>query len=514
MKLTDLLEKEEYENLKFEDALYDEKTNVTTFSFLHPRGYEVTNDLRENLKNDLLQMVGELSKIKIKFKQSYLDDDILFKTTCDFISAECPYLKGFAEKEDFHLAFDEDENTVNITIDCDSEMADILKTYRFLEALKNKLEKSLFEKVKLKLNVCKTASKKQTTLEKTYAMQLEEILEQEKFINKMEVDEVACVVGKVITQSPVFISDLVGSKEQQVLAGKLTNPQMSFFVPRAHKDIEEVLQHKKFSFELVDASGSIKVVMFPNDKDAEKLEKLTEGCEILIAGKTSEFNGIKNFRAFDLSVCRVLTKELKYLWREPIKDYKTVFPKPMEEVEQMSLFGAANESVSDYWKNDKQVVVFDFETTGLNADNCKIIEIGAVKVKNGKCIETFSTLVNPHEKLDEEIVNLTGIDDEMLVFAPEIEDVLPDFHKFCQNCTLSAYNIGFDIKFLLNAGKKFRFKFDNERLDTLELVRKKVPSLPNYKLSSAVKALNVTLEEAHRALNDAIATAKVFIKLV
>ncbi len=511
MTITELLEKEEYENLKLEEAIFDEKTDTTIFSFVYPKGMQPTDETKKQLQKDILSIIGSLSKTKLKFKQSYMDSDILFKITSDFVETEFPYLKDFATKQDFHV--DNDGETMNITIDCDKDMKVVLDTYKFANALKEKLEKSVFEELKISFNPCKQTQKANLTDEKSYAMQLEEILEQEKLLNKIEVDEIVSVMGRIITQSPVFVRDLKGT-EQQVLAGTLTKPQMTFFVPKAHKDIEETLSHKKFVFDLVDASGSIKVTMFPNEKDAEKLEKLSEGTEILIAGKINEYNGVKSFRAFDLSICKLLTKELKYLWRQPIKEYKTVVPKPIEETHQMSLFGALDEQISSYWDNNKEVVVFDFETTGLNADTCKIIEIGAVKVKNGKCIETFSTLINPHEKLETEIVNLTGINDEMLVFAPDIEDVLPDFHKFCQNCTLSAYNIGFDIRFLLNAGQKFRFKFDNERIDTLDLVRQKVPSLPNYKLSSAVKALNVTLEEAHRALNDAMATAKVFIKLV
>ena len=102
----------------------------------------------------------------------------------------------------------------------------------------------------------------------------------------------------------------------------------------------------------------------------------------------------------------------------------------------------------------------------------------------------------------------------MLVFAPTLEDVIADFYKFTKGSVLSAYNIGFDIKFLKNAGLKYRYNFNNEQIDTLELARSKIASLSNYKLSTVVKALNISLVDAHRALNDAIATAKVFIKLI
>lgn len=510
MTLNELLEKDEYYYLKLCDATYDEKTDTTTVVFLYPTQEKPSKELKEKLLKEVCEIIGDMSKIELKFKQSYLDEDIVYGVVCDLIENETPYLRGFASKRDFHVT--KQDETFLITVDCSENVKSLLETYKFLELLRKRLEKNLFEEVKIKFCVCKETEKKIDISEKSYASELEEILEKEKIINKMKVDEVLSIIGKLITKNPIFIKD-VQTDEEVIIAGKVKNPQMRVFVPLSQKDKENPEQKKKFSFELVDPSGSISVVFFPNEKDIEKLQKITERSEVLIGGKCSEYNGNKNIRAVDISLCNVLTKELKYIWRDPIKEYKVVIPQKMEDMQQMSLFGGL-EKVSDYWDNGREVVVFDFETTGLNADTCKIIEIGAVKVRNGTCVETFSTLVNPHEKLEPEIVNLTGINDEMLVFAPDIEEVLPDFHKFCQNSVLSAYNIGFDIRFLLNAGQKYRFLFDNEQIDTLALVRQKVPSLPNYKLSSAVKALNVTLEEAHRALNDAIATAKVFIKLV
>ena len=91
---------------------------------------------------------------------------------------------------------------------------------------------------------------------------------------------------------------------------------------------------------------------------------------------------------------------------------------------------------------------------------------------------------------------------------------MPDFYRFTYGAVLSAYNIDFDYQFLDISGKKLRLLFNNEQIDTLRLARNKVPSLSNYKLGTVVKALNITLENAHRALADAYATAKVFIKLI
>ena len=89
----------------------------------------------------------------------------------------------------------------------------------------------------------------------------------------------------------------------------------------------------------------------------------------------------------------------------------------------------------------------------------------------------------------------------------------PDFYKFCFGSTMVGHNVSFDISFIYNIAKKLSYNFDNPLMDTLEMARAKLPGLKNYKLATVVDKLNIVLENAHRAINDATATAKVFIKL-
>jgi len=508
--INDLLKKEQFKCFKLMSADYDEKKDLTTITFLYSSFNKPEESKKEELKSEILKILGDLTKTKIKFKQSYIDDDIVF-TKFDEFTHSFPYLKGCFSLKDIHTQMTEEE--AKIEIDCDPDTKDLLLNYNFVLDFKKLLESELYEKVTIKLNSIKEQKVYFNYDEKNPKLELNNIFEQEKKLNKVDVDEIVNVVGKNIFGGAVFVQD-INKTEETTLAGQLLVPTWSEFVPKNKKASGDATLKSKFSFVLKDASGEIDVVMFPNKSDEEKLKNLTEGCEVIICGLYNEFMGRINFKANALSLCKIKTKEVKYLWREPIKEYKKVFPEKMVDLQQMNLFSMFNEKSSDYWKDGKSVVVFDFETTGLNPENCEIIEIGAVKVENGVCSQTFSTLINPHQKLSLEISELTGITDEMLVFAPDLEDVLPDFHKFCQGAVLSAYNIGFDIQFLLKAGKKFRYKFDNERIDTLDLARQKIPSLPNYKLSSVVKALDIVLNDAHRAINDAVATAKVFIKLI
>jgi len=192
-------------------------------------------------------------------------------------------------------------------------------------------------------------------------------------------------------------------------------------------------------------------------------------------------------------------------------EYYYVKPEPYIELIQDNLFIKVQE-IGDYLMNH-DVVVFDIETTGLEASRCEIIEIGAVKIHKGKITETFETLIKPKGEIPEEIINLTGITPEMVVNSPSIKQVMPDFYKFCYGCTIMAYNIDFDYKFISLYGRKFGYIFDNHQIDVLYLARAFIPGLKNFKLSTVCKKLDISLENAHRAVHDAMATAEVVIKL-
>lgn len=164
---------------------------------------------------------------------------------------------------------------------------------------------------------------------------------------------------------------------------------------------------------------------------------------------------------------------------------------------------------------DDEFVVFDIETTGLSKEKDKITEIGAVKIKNGEIINTFSTFINPLVSLSPEIVKLTKITDEMLKDAPFINEVLPNFLEFVGNSVLVAHNAGFDVGFVRNAAEALQMpSVDNTVLDTVELSRTLLPELNKHKLDIVAEHLGVVLDGHHRAVNDAQATAEIFIKFI
>ena len=164
---------------------------------------------------------------------------------------------------------------------------------------------------------------------------------------------------------------------------------------------------------------------------------------------------------------------------------------------------------------DDTYVVFDIETTGLSKEKEMITEIGAVKVADGKIIDRFSTFVNPQRPISAEITKLTGITDDMVKDAPTIENVLPEFLKFCEDTVLVAHNASFDTGFIRIVAERAGLgELHHTIVDTLELARALLPELNKHKLDIVCEHLGVTLNGHHRAVNDAEATAEVFIKFL
>ena len=179
----------------------------------------------------------------------------------------------------------------------------------------------------------------------------------------------------------------------------------------------------------------------------------------------------------------------------------------VDDLQELVMGEAGQDFSSDF-------VVFDIETTGFSPVNNRIIEIGAVKVKQGEIAEKFSAFVNPDVPIPFEIEKLTGINDSMVKDAPYIEQVLPEFLAFCQDAVLVAHNAGFDMSFIkenvLRQGLSRRFTC----ADTLGIARILLPHQAKHTLDAVAKTLGVSLENHHRAVDDAQATAEIFVKFI
>lgn len=151
-------------------------------------------------------------------------------------------------------------------------------------------------------------------------------------------------------------------------------------------------------------------------------------------------------------------------------------------------------------------IIFDIETTGLDKEKDKIIEIGALKYKNNVLIEEFNYLINPQISLPEVIVNITGIKDEDLINKEDISVILPKFIEFIEDLPLIAHNKEFDLGFInKNLNDLNLNHLTNNSIDTLELARIYIPQLYNYKLETIKKYFNIK-QVSHRAVGDCYTT--------
>jgi DNA polymerase III subunit alpha, Gram-positive type len=164
---------------------------------------------------------------------------------------------------------------------------------------------------------------------------------------------------------------------------------------------------------------------------------------------------------------------------------------------------------------DSTFIVFDVETTGLSAVYDTIIELAAVKIKDGEVIDKFESFANPHHPLSATTIELTGITDDMVQTAPEINDVLHDYHKWAGEDILVAHNASFDMGFL-NAGyqKAGLPKATNPVIDTLELARLLYPQFKNHRLNTLAKKFDIELTQHHRAIYDAETTGYLLLKML
>ena len=168
---------------------------------------------------------------------------------------------------------------------------------------------------------------------------------------------------------------------------------------------------------------------------------------------------------------------------------------------------------SKYPSFDDEMIVFDLETTGLSNRTCKIIEIGAVKIKAGEVIDVFDTFVDPEEHISEEITNLTSITDDMVRGAPKEYEAIKMFFDFAGDRMLIAHNANFDVGFVRVAAERCGFPFSNTYLDTVGLSKYLNTDIKNHKLDTIAKHYQLEDFHHHRASDDAETLAKIFFEM-
>jgi len=161
----------------------------------------------------------------------------------------------------------------------------------------------------------------------------------------------------------------------------------------------------------------------------------------------------------------------------------------------------------------RDYVVIDLEMTGLKMKTDRILEIGAVKINGSSLGDTFQAFANPHCKIDREITELTGITDEMVAGAPDVKAVFDDFLEFAGDLPLIGHNVKYDYGFLKQCAVNHGMKFERKTIDTLKIARKLLKEPEKKTLESLCAYFGIAQNDAHRAQDDAVAAAKLFLLL-
>lgn len=496
-----------YNGLKFKDAVYTEKNNVCVVNFLYnPENFTPNDENKTVIIEKVKDLIGDFVKFELTFTSCPLDKRAIANHTYTTIVNNFPSISKNFTYDDVSVEIENLMVTVRLKLMPSSyEHAKSLNRESIVE---DKLKDSFFADFKVEF------IKKEDRVEST-VNQIEKNMELMASIKEAEektvyeISNIANIIGTNEYSLAIDYTKVTTPIENVVICGEVTSIQRKTYKRKVTKNKEEIeIERTFYNFSIKNDNKILYCSVFPKQHDEIKGDLIEVGMKVCCYGSFREFNGKLNFTANSIARCEFKREEIKSGFKHVNENYHTVFPEKFIDYEQADLFEDNSKTF------DGTYVVFDLETTGLDATKEEIIEIGACRVVNGRIDETFSTFVKPSKNIPKEITELTSINDEMVKDAPTINYVMPDFYKFCEGATLVCQNVAFDTSFIHNISKKLSYNFDHPTMDTMVMARQKLPGLKNYKLGTIVEKLNISLENAHRAIDDATATAKAFIKLM
>ena len=374
-------------------------------------------------------------------------------------------------------------------------------------------------------------------------------------------DGAKLIKGRSIDSPVISISDINGKMSNITVWGDVFD--------YSEKEIRTKNGEKRVvSISITDYTGSISVKSFENKEDENYFSAFKKGGTVLLKGRadfdsfdnefiikpndimqvqkkertdTAEKKRVELHLHTNMSAMDAITPVSKLIERAfswghtamAVTDHGVVqaFPEAASAVSKIRknggnfkmIYGCEAYSVNDRTNavsvySDRNItdemIVFDIETTGFNSQTDRIIEIGAVKVRNLEIAETFQTFVYPERKIPERITSLTGITDEMVNGAPSQEEALKSFIEFCGNSpVLIAHNAGFDCSFIRSACDRYGVDYKFSIIDTVIMSRSMLPHLKKHKLDYVAKELGLGEFNHHRADDDAKVLARIYIIL-
>ena len=512
------LDEQKLEKIKLFSAVVTKKTRVLELCFALPD--QIEDELQVKIATLCQQKVKNKFDVQTKFVKDYIDCDIAKNLFVKFAKEEFAFLSTKIDNDKIFV--NESDDVFVITMTVTPEVMQMLEQNEFLSKTAQFFDSVTNYQVKVKYDVVESPVDMLDVMKQTGIMrdtQMTKALYKpqrkinvdnvEPYINKFAKDKTA--QERVIKDKPQYIIDIIQAEKSVTVCGKVEST----------KEVVTPNGFVIFKFDIADFTGKIGVVVFSDDRIYLKLKELVVGDELLINGQVSEnsYSQELELRASRICKCKILDEQYDAKETRPVpEEYAVVVPEPYFSNTQENLF---EQKVVPAQLKNTTFVVIDFETTGKSYIVNKIIELGAVKVFDGKITETFSSMVNPECRIPAEITRLTGITDNMVEDAPTFQEIIADFYKFCDGATLVAHNIEFDSGFLKFNTKDSGYVFSHPQIDTLALARKYFKSLSggeetphNFKLGTLADFFDVKRDNAHRAVDDSVMAADVFCKLI
>ncbi|WP_434793404.1 DNA polymerase III PolC-type [Terrisporobacter petrolearius] len=573
--IKDYLEKLEIKNSRLEKQLKEVQVSKVVYfkeekifyMYLVSKdiiSHEILDELREELLGKLKYFKNIRLKIKFNGFGRKSDKDIVknyWHNILYILKKICPAIEGWKKQVEYMCL----DNMLKIKIPKDifyeklkkNNIEDVIRNV-LLEELgidyQVKVEKAVSDKTDIKKLIEKTDKEIEDLIKEMEFEVVDEDNEEESYVIKDEYDE-HLIYGEDVNSLVHPIKDLNQKSKTVAIIGEIFNIEN-----------KELRNGKILSImSITDNTSSINCKLFLNDLNKDKvLDSVKEGSYVKIKGDvlydtyqreiTMTISGIRQeekpkrkdicekgkrvelhahtqMSSMDaLSPAKKLVKQAADWGHKAIAitDHGVVqaFPEAMDAGKANNikiLYGVEGYLVEDNLPviqkaNDKDLsqtfIVFDLETTGFSNKNDKITEIGAVKVENFKIVDRFSQLINPEKDISYKVQELTGITNDLIKDKPTIEEILPKFIEFIGDSVLVAHNADFDMGFMQQKCREQNIEFKNTSVDTLTLARTLLPYMKRFRLNLIAKELGIPLLNHHRAVDDAEATAHIFIKFL
>ena len=532
-------------------ATLNEAADFCVIEILYKDGIILEKEIKEQVENKILEIAPKRYSYKISFIKNFISEERIFDDVKNFMEREYSSISCRIENVKC------EKLTFNIKMSVDTLSYDYAKDKQLNLKIETFL-KNLYEDYDFKLSFDKDVVYKVDEKQELINSYKEEEIDVSRF-RKIDFYDTVPLVNNEINAPASYIVDKNTPEENVTICGKVKGIK-SIIIKRKPKSVEnsenmtdekeeisvgieensEVnklkeeikaekestknddtpkYERKIYKWVLEDITGQISCVFMSNKENQSKLENLKDNSIIAVHGKieNDKFSGDLNFVVHDISYCSIPEDLKEYIiYRKEKPFYEFIEPEPIVVYTQDSLMNFIEEKTVPKYLKDKVFVCYDLETTGLHFERGdRMVEIGAIKIVNGKIVEKFGSFVNPNgKKIDPKASETTGIYDDDVKDAPMDYQVLQDFYKFTRGAILIGYNnINFDNVFLLGQAKVCRWNFDNPTEDVFKLAQKYVQGVKNYKLGTVASKLGVTLDNAHSAIYDALATAEVFLKI-